>query len=78
MLNLWLLPLDVGIGYVEETVVANAFNSSGDGTSLLEGFASIFTSGFNMITGNPALFAILCVAVGAPILGAVVSIFRGK
>lgn len=74
MLKFWNLPLDAIIGSVEAATKNAAATSDG----ILGTFASIFTSGFNIITDNPALFAILCVAVGAPILGVVISLFKGR
>ncbi len=74
MLKFWTLPLDVIIGSVEATPKNAAATSDG----ILGTFASVFTSGFNIITDNTALFLILCVAVGTPILGALVSLFKGR
>lgn len=74
MYKLWLL--DIAIGGVGSGASTYALEDGGGG--IIDTFASIFTSGFEIITGNNALLAILCVAVGAPILGAVISIFRGR
>ena len=71
-----LLPLDIAIGSYGGGGVATY--AAGDGTGIIETFVSVFTSMFNVITENPALLAILCVAVGAPILGVVISLFKGR
>lgn len=47
-------------------------------SDIITNFTSIFSNCFTVITGNPALVAILVTAVGAPILGAVISIFKGR
>lgn len=45
---------------------------------LIDTFASAFSSGFNILTDNPALLLIVAVAVGVPILGAILALFRGR
>ena len=47
-------------------------------TGLIDTFASAFSSGFNILTDNPALLLIVSVAVGVPILGAILALFRGR
>lgn len=76
MYKFFLLPLDISIGTYGGGGVARA--ASDGGSSIIETFVSVFTSMFNVITENPALLAILCVAVGAPILGVVISLFKGR
>ena len=49
---------------------------TGEDQDIVSTFASLFTSAFNLIADNPALFGILCVAVGAPILATVLAIFK--
>lgn len=73
MFNPLLIPLDIDIGSV-----ADASARSVDNGGILDTFSSIFTSGFNIITGNSALLAILCVAIGLPILGGIISVFKGR
>lgn len=47
-------------------------------SSFFTNLSSIFSSCFDIIEGNPALTVIICAAVGLPILGAVISMFKGK
>lgn len=48
------------------------------GSDVLSNFASAFSAGFEIIQSNPALSLIVTVAVGVPILGAVLALFRGR
>ena len=43
---------------------------------ILTEFTSVFSSMFTLITGNPALLIILCVAVGVPVVGAIMALFK--
>lgn len=61
-------------GYGFDTPVTYAEGSVG----LIDTFASAFTSAFNILTDNPALLLIVSVAVGVPILGAILALFRGR
>ena len=45
-------------------------------TDIISTFTSAFSSFFTVITENPALLLILCVAVGLPILGGVIALFK--
>lgn len=45
-------------------------------TDIISTFTGAFSSFFTLITGNPALLLILCVAVGLPILGGVIALFK--
>lgn len=74
MHNFILLPLDISIG----SYGGGGISPQAGGTDIITTFVSVFTSMFNVITENPALLVILCVAVGAPILGVVISIFKGR
>lgn len=74
MFNPLLISLDIDIGSVPDAATFSAETSGG----ILDTFSSIFTSGFNIITGNSALLAILCVGVGLPILGGIISVFKGR
>ena len=47
--------------------------SAGD---VLTEFSSVFSTMFTLITGNPALLIILCVAVGVPVVGAIMALFK--
>lgn len=76
MYRFFLLPLDVAIVGGGNNGIATI--ASGDDASIFSTFTSIFSTCFDLITGNPALFAILVVAVGAPILGAIISILKGR
>ena len=65
--------------FLESTVVdATSITSFSSGADILDNFASVFSSGFAIITSNPALSLIVTVAVGVPILGAVLALFRGR
>lgn len=77
MHKLIFLPLDISIGTYGGGGVAT-YAAGDDSTTIISTFVSVFTSMFNVITENPALLAILCVAVGAPILGVVISLFKGR
>lgn len=46
-----------------------------DGGSILTEFSSLFTSAFNIVTGNPALSIFVLFPVGIAALAAVVGIF---
>lgn len=70
----FVIPLDIAIG----TIGDSGISAQTEGGSILETFLSVFTSMFNIITGNNALLMILAVAVGAPILGVVLSLFKGR
>lgn len=75
MHKLIFLPLDISIG----TYGGGGISAQAEGgSSIVETFVSVFTSMFNVITENPALLMILCIAVGAPILGVVISLFKGR
>lgn len=43
---------------------------------IISTFTSAFSSFFTLITGNPALMLILCAAVGLPILGGLMALFK--
>lgn len=43
---------------------------------IISTFTSAFSSFFSLITGNPALLLILAAAVGLPILGGVIALFK--
>lgn len=45
-------------------------------TDIITTFTSAFTSFFSIITSNPALLMILAAAVGLPILGGVIALFK--
>lgn len=68
------LLLDIAIGAIGDSGIS----AQAEGGSILETFLSVFTSMFNIITGNNALLLILAVAVGAPVLGVVLSLFKGR
>lgn len=72
----WLYPLDIGIGSYSGGGGISAQTVENGG--IVETFVSIFTSMFNVITENSALLMILAIAVGAPILGVVLSLFKGR
>lgn len=74
-MNVFYTVMDVVIGGYGSQYAATY--SDGD-VGLIDTFASVFTSAFAIITENPALFLIVCVAVGVPVLGAIFSIFRGR
>lgn len=75
MMN-WLYPLAIGIGSYSGggEISARAAENGG----IVETFVSIFSSMFNVISENSALLMILAIAVGAPILGVVLSLFKGR
>ena len=47
--------------------------SAGD---IITEFTTVFGDIFTMITTNPALLIILCVAVGVPVVGAIMALFK--
>lgn len=55
-----------------------AMFAEGDSSSILSTFFGIFSDTWAFLIANPALLAIVCVAVGAPILGVVLSLLRGR
>ena len=77
MFNLVPLLLDIAIGSYGGGNAGIATAAAGDG-GIIETFVSVFTSMFNVITENTALKMILVIAVGAPILGVVISLFKGR
>ena len=74
MNRLFIVLNDVVLGGYAGAGVST-YADTGD-TSIIGTFAEMFTSGWNLITENPALFGIICVAVGAPILATIIAIFK--
>lgn len=52
--------------------------AEGDSGSIMSTFFGIFTDAWSFLISNPALLAVVCVAVGAPILGVILSLLRGR
>lgn len=52
--------------------------SSSTSSDFFSAFTSVFTSAFSLITSNVALMIILAVGVCLPVVGALLSLFRGR
>lgn len=65
--------------FLETTVVDGAsITYFSSGSDILDNFASVFSTAFEIITSNPALSLIVTVAVGVPVIGAVLAVVRGR
>lgn len=60
------------------TMVANQFSAGQSVGNIFSTFTEIFGSAFTLISGNSALAIILAVAVGLPILGGIIALFKGR